>query len=131
MTSRPRPAPSAQETASIVRLYAVTDGRTQARHTLSLHTVVALGPRTPRNLPEESRHVLALCRQRSRPLAELAGILGLHVTAVRVLVSDLIDAHALSLPIPDLPGEDRDAAVLVRLTAALKARFPHASAKAG
>ncbi|MFF7451588.1 MULTISPECIES: DUF742 domain-containing protein [unclassified Streptomyces] len=131
MTSRPRPAPAAQERAGIVRLYTVTDGRTQPRHTLTLHTVLAAGPRTPRDLPEESRHILALCRERSRPLVELAGTLSLHVTAVRVLVSDLIDAGALSLPIPDGPGEDRDVAVLLRLSAALKSRFPHVGAKAG
>lgn len=131
MTSRPRPVPLPQETAGIVRLYTLTDGRTRARHTLSLHTVLTRGPRTPRGLPEESRHILALCRQRSRPLVELAGILGLHVTAVSVLVSDLIDAGALSLPVTEVPGEDREVQLLTRLTAALKTRFPQAQAKAG
>ncbi|MER6187690.1 DUF742 domain-containing protein [Streptomyces sp. NPDC001652] len=131
MTSRPSPVPLAKETAGIVRLYTLTDGRTQPRHTLRLDTVLARGPRTPRGLPEESKHIVALCQERNRPLVELAGILGLHVTAVSVLVSDLIDAGALSLPVTEVPGEDREAQLLTRLTAALKTRFPQAVTKAG
>ncbi|MEU3982048.1 DUF742 domain-containing protein [Streptomyces sp. NPDC026672] len=119
------------ETDSIVRLYAVTDGRTRARHTLSMHTVLGPGPRSPQGVPEESMRIMTLCRQRTRPLVELAGTLGLHVAAVTVLVSDLIDAGALSLPVPDTPGVAQDTQKLLALSAALKRRYPHATAKAG
>ncbi|MEV5843731.1 DUF742 domain-containing protein [Streptomyces sp. NPDC051985] len=119
------------ETDSIVRLYAVTDGRTRPRHSLTLHTVLGPGPRSPQDVPEESERIVALCRQRTRPLVELAGSLGLHVTAVMVLVSDLIDAGALSLPITEVPGQDREVQKLLALSAALKRRYPQAAAKAG
>ncbi|MEU1457347.1 DUF742 domain-containing protein [Streptomyces avermitilis] len=134
MTSRPGQealATTADETASIVRLYAVTNGRTRARHSLSLHTVLGPGRRSPRELPEESSRIVGLCRQRRRPLVELAGTLGLHVTSVMVLVSDLIDAGALAVPVLDTPGKGSDLQTLQALSAALKRRFPHATAKAG
>ncbi|MEV7388891.1 DUF742 domain-containing protein [Streptomyces sp. NPDC091215] len=131
MTSRPGPDVSVDDTDSIARLFALTDGRTRPRHSLSMHTVLGPGPRSPRGVPDESVRIIALCRQRSRPLVELAGVLGLHVTAVSVLVSDLIDAGALSLPIPETPGQDRDTQTLLALSAALKRRFPQATAKAG
>lgn len=97
-------AQALDDTATIVRLYAVTDGRTRARHHLSLHTVLGPGRRPPRpGLFEESARIVELCAQRHRPLTELAGTLALPVTAVSVLVSDLIDAGALALPVPAAP----------------------------
>ncbi|MFF7476986.1 DUF742 domain-containing protein [Streptomyces sp. NPDC008092] len=131
MTSRPGPDVALDETASIERMYALTDGRTRPRHVLSMHTVLGPGPRSPRGVPDESVRIVALCRQRSRPLVELAGTLGLHVTAVSVLVSDLIDASALVLPIPETPGQARDTQTLLALSAALRRRYPQATAKAG
>ncbi|WP_259334109.1 DUF742 domain-containing protein [Streptomyces umbrinus] len=119
------------ETASIVRLYAVTDGRTRARHTLSLHTVLGPGRRSPRGLSEESSRIVDLCRQRQCPLAEVAGTLGLHVTSVTVLVSDLIDAGALTVPVPDAPGAGSEVQKLHALSAGLKRKWPNSSAKAG
>ncbi|OQR63365.1 hypothetical protein B6E66_13500 [Streptomyces maremycinicus] len=129
----PLPAEAADETASIVRLYAVTDGRTRPRHTLSLHTVLGPGHRTPRpGLAEESAQIIALCRQRRRPLAELAGTVGLHVAAARVLASDLIDAGALTVPVPDVAsGQGPDVQMLHAVAAALRLKFPDAAAKAG
>ncbi|MFF4276152.1 DUF742 domain-containing protein [Streptomyces sp. NPDC001536] len=131
MTSRPGPDVPADDTDSIARLYALTDGRTRPRHTLSMHTVLGAGPRSPQGVPEESVQIIELCRQRSRPLVELAGMLGLHVAAVSVLVSDLIDAGALSLPIPETPGKARDRQQLLALSAALRRQWPRAKAKAG
>ncbi|MFJ4828744.1 DUF742 domain-containing protein [Streptomyces sp. NPDC088747] len=132
MTSRPGPnasAPTApDERDSIVRMYAVTDGRTRARHRLSLHTVVGPGRRSPRELAEESSRIVGLCRQRRRPLVELAGTLGLHVTAVTVLVSDLIDAGALTVPVPDACSGGSDLQKLQALSAGLKRRWPNAKA---
>ncbi|MER5201206.1 DUF742 domain-containing protein [Streptomyces sp. NPDC002755] len=121
------------ETNRIVRLYAVTDGRTRPRHRLSLHTVLGPGRRQPRpGLGQESTQIIELCRQRRRPLAELAGTTGLHVTAVTVLVSDLIDAGSLTVPAADTPaGLDAGLQTLFRLSAGLKRRWPDADAKAG
>ncbi|MFJ1552739.1 DUF742 domain-containing protein [Streptomyces mirabilis] len=131
MNSRSGPDASADETASIVRLYAVTDGRTRARHHLSMHTVLGPGRRPPRGLPEESVRIVELCRQRQRPLVELAGTLSLHIAAVTVLVSDLIDAGAVNVHVPDTPGKERDVQTLQALSAALMRRWPGAASRAG
>ncbi|MEU9190124.1 DUF742 domain-containing protein [Streptomyces sp. NPDC048484] len=128
MISRPGQDAWAHEAASIVRLYALTDGRTRARHSLSLNTVLGPGPRSPRQLTEESARIVGLCRQRQRPLVEVAGLLGLHVTAVTVLVSDLIDAGALTVPVPDAPGAGSDVQKLQALSAGLKRKWHNAKA---
>ncbi|MFD9441827.1 DUF742 domain-containing protein [Streptomyces sp. NPDC060006] len=133
MNSRSGPASLAafDETASIVRLYAVTDGRTRARHHLSMHTLLGPGRRPPRGMPEESVKIVELCRQRQRPLVELAGTLSLHVAAVTVLVSDLIDAGAVTVHVPDTPGKEGDVQTLQALSAALMRRWPGAASRAG
>ncbi|TQJ37815.1 uncharacterized protein DUF742 [Streptomyces sp. SLBN-115] len=127
------PAQVVDETASIVRLYAVTDGRTRPRHRLSLHTVLGPGRRKPRpGLAEESAQIIELCRQRRRPIAELAGTIGLHVASVTVLVSDLIDAGSLAVPAPDRAnGEGPDLQTLQAFSAGLRRKWPHAAAMAG
>ncbi|MFF4500349.1 DUF742 domain-containing protein [Streptomyces sp. NPDC001401] len=120
------------ETTTIVRLYAMTNGVTKARHTLSLHTVLGIGHRTPRpGLSAESVRLVELCRQRQRPLTELAGLLALPVTLVRVLVSDLIDAGVLTVPKPDRRSANSDVQLLLAVAAGIKRRHPNARAKAG
>ncbi|MEU9270037.1 DUF742 domain-containing protein [Streptomyces sp. NPDC048251] len=121
------------ETDTIVRLYAITDGRARPRHALSLHTVLGPGRRRPHpGIGEESAQIIDLCRQRRRPLAELAGTTGLHVAAVRVLVSDLIDAGSLAVPASHTPdGQDPDLQMLYAVSAGLKRKYPNAAAKAG
>ncbi|MEU5335581.1 DUF742 domain-containing protein [Streptomyces asoensis] len=127
------PAGVVDDRASIVRLYAITDGRTRPRHALSLHTVLGPGRRRPHpGVGEESTQIIDLCRQRRRPLAELAGTTGLHVAAVRVLVSDLIDAGSLTVPVPDMPdGADPSLQMLFAVSAGLRRKYPNAAAKAG
>ncbi|MEW2117670.1 DUF742 domain-containing protein [Streptomyces sp. NPDC005474] len=120
------------DTASMVRLYSLTDGRTRPRHHLSLQTVLGPGRRQPGpGLSMESAQIVALCRQRRRPLVELAGTIGLHVTAVKILVSDLIDAGALMVPVPEAPSGRSDVQLLESLSAFLKTKYPDAVAKAG
>ncbi|MEH0415921.1 DUF742 domain-containing protein [Streptomyces sp. B21-083] len=135
MTSRPRQEPlsgAGDDTASIVRLFTLTDGRTRPRHHLNLQTVLGPGRRRPApGLSAESAKIIALCRQRQCPLAEVAGITGLHVTAVKILVSDLIDAGALMVPVPQTPGDRSDIQLLESLSAFLRTKFPDAVAKAG
>ncbi|QKZ23886.1 DUF742 domain-containing protein [Streptomyces chartreusis] len=131
MNPRSSPEPAEDETDSIVRLYAVTDGRTRARHHLTMNTVLGPGLRPARGMPDESIKIVNLCRQRQRPLVELAGTLHLHIAAVSVLVSDLIDAGALSVPVPDSPGKERDDQALYSVLAGLKRRWPGTASKAG
>ncbi|GHA18580.1 DUF742 domain-containing protein [Streptomyces echinoruber] len=88
------------ETASFVRTYILTAGRTRPRHTLSLETVLEPGPgRAGPALPYECEQILTLCRRRRRSVTELAGTLGRPVSAVKILVSDLLDARALVVPV--------------------------------
>ncbi len=91
----------AAEESAFVRTYAVTRGRTKPRHLLALETVLEAGQGRPGPAQaEECGEILALCRERRRSVVELAGRLGRPVTAVKVLVSDLLDADALVVP-PD------------------------------
>jgi hypothetical protein len=131
MNPRPAPAPLPDDTVGIARLYALTDGRTRPRHQLGMDTVVGPGHRSPQGLPEESAWIIELCQERSRMLAELAGILGLHVTAVRILVSDLLDASALRLPVSDTPGAEREAQLMLAAMVGLKRNWAHAVPRAG
>lgn len=85
-----------------MRTYTLTSGRTRARHLLSLETVLEVGSGRPGpGWAEECREIQDLCRQHRRSVAELAGRLGRPVTAVKVLISDLLDADVLVLPVSD------------------------------
>lgn len=104
MTS-PRQHPSHRApAAAFVRPYLVTGGRTRARHLLSPDTVLEAGVegRPGEGLSAvEYQQIIALCQQRRRSVAELAGTIRLPLTAARVLISDLIEAGVLELPITD------------------------------
>lgn len=119
-----------------VRTYTLTRGRTRPRHLLGLDTVLEAGPGRPGpGQAEECDEILALCREHRRSVTELAGRLGRPVTAVKILVSDLLDADALVVPVTAAYTEsdgDADARpspqLLVALTAALKRKWPDAIA---
>ncbi|GAV38299.1 DUF742 domain-containing protein [Streptomyces acidiscabies] len=122
------------EKVGIVRLYKITGGRTRPRHNLSLDTLVGIGTRPERSalaLSEESSALVELCRVRQLPIAELAGTTGLHLTAVKVLVSDLIDAGLLIIPVPTPGSERSEIQKLEALAALLRVKFPDAVAKVG
>jgi hypothetical protein len=77
-----------------VRPYALTGGRTQARHPLLVETLVTANRREPgqdATLPPEARAIYAFCSTR-RSIAEIAAVLSLPLGVVRVLVGDLADA---------------------------------------
>lgn len=84
------------EDSAFVRTYMVTRGRTRPRHQLGLDTVLEAGPGRPGpGQAKEGEEIRALCLEHRRSVTELAGRLGRPVTAVKILVSDLLDAHAL------------------------------------
>lgn len=122
------------EESEFVRSYTLTGGRTRPRHLLGLDSVLEAGSGRPGpGQAEECRRIVALCRERRCSVAELAGRLGRPVTAVKVLVSDLLDTDALVLPVIDpYISSDGDAdrrpsgQLLVALSAGLKKRFPNA-----
>ncbi|MFI6019042.1 DUF742 domain-containing protein [Streptomyces sp. NPDC001414] len=124
----------AAEDSQFVRTYILTRGRTKPRHMLGLETVLDAGPGRPGPaLAEECERILILCRERRRSVVELAGRLGRPVTAVKVLVSDLLDADALVVPLTH-PYHDAGAEsgpstqLLAALSAGLKRKWPDAVA---
>ncbi|MEU4176355.1 DUF742 domain-containing protein [Streptomyces sp. NPDC026589] len=128
---------AAEETA-FVRTYTLTRGRTTPRHLMSVDTVLDAGPGQPGpGQVGESEEILALCGEHRRSVAELAGRLGRPVTAVKILISDLLDAHALVISVTDAYATSDEAAdadadkrpnphLLAALAAALKRKWPDA-----
>jgi len=124
----------ATEESMFVRTYALTRGRTRPRHLLDLETMLDPGPGRPGPAQaEECEEILALCRERRRSVVELAGRLGRPVTAVKILVSDLLEANALVVPLTH-PYADTGAEsgpstqLLAALSAGLKRKWPDAIA---
>ncbi len=120
-----------------MRTYTLTRGRTKPRHLLGLDTVLEAGPGRPGPAQaEECAQILTLCRAHRRSVTELAGRLGRPVTAVKVLVSDLLDADALVVPViapyaassPDDSDDGPSTQLLAALTAGLKRKWPNALA---
>ncbi|MFI6464526.1 DUF742 domain-containing protein [Streptomyces sp. NPDC050538] len=101
--TRPRQdtPPSTPSGPAFVRSYYVTGGRTRARHVLRPETVLEAGTgRGGPGLAEgEYRQITQLCRTRRRSVAEVAGTVRLPLSTVRVLISDLVDARVLVLPV--------------------------------
>ncbi|MBT2527811.1 DUF742 domain-containing protein [Streptomyces sp. ISL-99] len=126
----------AAEDATFVRTYTLTRGRTRPRHLLGLDTVLDAGPGRPGpGQAEECEEILALCREHRRSVTELAGRLGRPVTAVKILVSDLLDADALVVPVTapyaasDTNADARPSLqMLAALSTALKRKWPDAIA---
>ncbi|MDX2680044.1 DUF742 domain-containing protein [Streptomyces sp. NY05-11A] len=126
----------AVDESMFVRTYTLTRGRTKPRHLLDLETVLDAGPGRPGPAQaEECEEILALCRERRRSVTELAGRLGRPVTAVKILISDLLDADALVVPVTapyTASDTDSDAGpstqLLAALSAGLKRRWPNAIA---
>ncbi|MBP0456147.1 DUF742 domain-containing protein [Streptomyces montanisoli] len=126
----------AGEESAFVRTYTLTRGRTTPRHLLGLETVLEHGPGRPGpGQAEECERILALCRERRRSVTELAGRLCRPVTAVKILVSDLLDADALVVPVTaPYAATDTDAdarpspQLLAALSAGLKRKWPDAMA---
>ncbi|MDV9168616.1 DUF742 domain-containing protein [Streptomyces sp. W16] len=122
--------PSTPGSASFVRPYYVTRGRTRARHLLRPETVLEAGTgRGGPGLSEgEYRQITQLCRTRRRSVAELAGTVRLPLSAARVLISDLVDARVLVLPVTtpytstDSPNGNRPTAQLLEACRAALAR---------
>ncbi|MGW4289585.1 DUF742 domain-containing protein [Streptomyces sp. NPDC004673] len=114
---------------SLVRPYAMTGGRTRTRHQLSVDTIVQpwTGRPGPAGRPEEYQQVLDLCHQQRRTIAELAGTLHRPVTAVTVLIADLIDAKELTLYVVTAFEDDRPTAQLIQaFVASMRREWPDA-----
>ncbi|MFF7953991.1 DUF742 domain-containing protein [Streptomyces griseorubiginosus] len=113
-----QPAQPSPGSTAFVRSYVIAGGRTRPKHNLRADTILEAGSVRPegRLMEGEYGKIIALCRERRRSLTELAGTVEVTLTVARVLVSDLIEAHALAIPIigtgyeasdPDDPRGDR------------------------
>ena len=99
------------EAGPLVRLYALTKGRTQPDGGASfglIDVVVATGERQPDHflLEPEHRRILSLCR-RPMPVVDVTSEIDLPLGVVRVLLGDLTGAGLLRImsaqrqPVPD------------------------------
>ncbi|MFE8968381.1 DUF742 domain-containing protein [Streptomyces albogriseolus] len=124
------------EESTFVRTYTLTRGRTKPRHLLGLETVLDAGSGRPGpGQAAECEEIFALCREHRRSVTELAGRLRRPVTAVKILVSDLLDADALVVSVTDAyAASDADADerptthLLAALSVGLKRKWPDAVA---
>ncbi|MGW3341329.1 DUF742 domain-containing protein [Streptomyces sp. NPDC001009] len=115
-----------------MRTYVLVDGRTEPRHMLAVDTILTAGQgRLGLHGPEECRQIVNLCRTHPRSVAELAGRLERPITAVKILISDLLDVDALVLPLTTpYSATDTDERpslqLLAALSAGLRKKFPDA-----
>lgn len=73
------------------RLYTVTRGRSRAgHHTLDLVTLIVSAEEPTADMQSEHVRILRICQQPTA-VVELSSDLGLPVSVVRILVSDLIE----------------------------------------
>ncbi|MET8807935.1 DUF742 domain-containing protein [Streptomyces sp. NPDC004546] len=113
-----------------VRPYAVAGGRTHSRHSPDLRLDTQLEPgldRPPGHVAPEAHRIVTLCLTRRRSIAELAGTLRQPVPVVQVLVSDLLDAHALAIAQTTFSN---DPETLKDVIAALERKWPDARRQA-
>lgn len=98
-----------------MRPYAITGGRTHhSQHGFALITlVVSRSPDElqPSHLEPEAAQILHLCRNRAMAVAEIAALLDLPVSVVKVLCGDLLDASLVLVQAP--PGRDNQPSVEV------------------
>ncbi|TCJ99489.1 DUF742 domain-containing protein [Nocardia alba] len=112
------------EAGPVVRLYALTQGRSRnARPELDIITLVVnvSGGVRPRRPEPEYARILQLSRT-PLSIAEVAAQLGLPLNSTKILVSDLIDDRMLEHRSPDQSAEPaRDQDLLRRLHRAIRA----------
>jgi hypothetical protein len=112
-----------EDAGPVVRLFAMTGGRTQPdRDGLDLITVVwAVSPGTGhRGLSPEQLKIMRLC-QRPLSVSEIAAHLKLPLASVRVLLSDLRDAGLIAVPQPRDTADQPSKELLERVLAGLLA----------
>ncbi|MFB0632527.1 DUF742 domain-containing protein [Streptomyces sp. AB3(2024)] len=112
----------------VVRPYAMTRGRTShaGQHRLDLIALVvaeaaADDPVWDLTLSPEHAHILGLCRERPRSVAELAADLDLAIGVVRVLIGDLVHDELVRVTRPVPPAELPDESILREVIDGLRA----------
>lgn len=112
-----------------LRPYAITGGRTRPDHLMRLDTVLtATGSARTEDLPPEAAHAVELCRTHHRAVAEIAATIDQPVHTTKIILSDLVNSGALTVPGPRVPS---DVAALPQLLDALHAGLRLHFAEAG
>ncbi len=115
------PLPSIESSASIVRAYAWTGGRTTSEVHLEIESLVSVNEFSATAVRPEHQEVLVLCNS-PRSVAEIAALRGLPLGVTKVLLGDmaahgLIDVHRTASSY----GSDKpDGALLERVLAGLR-----------
>ncbi|MGW3009848.1 DUF742 domain-containing protein [Streptomyces sp. NPDC001219] len=112
------------EAGPMVRLYAMTAGRARpSSAAFELMAVVRAEPRPdePPTLSPEQQTMYTLCRERPRPVAEVASDSGLPLGVVRVLLSDLLAEGLIRVSRPVPPAQLPDAHILREVIDGLRA----------
>jgi hypothetical protein len=99
----------------LVRPYTLTGGRTRARHELNLVSMVRATRQAPSgHLDPEHSQTLQLCQQ-TVSVAEVAAKLKQPLQVAKVLLSDLIDAGAVTTRAPATTADPADRELLEAL----------------
>ncbi|MGH3321712.1 MAG: DUF742 domain-containing protein [Streptosporangiaceae bacterium] len=110
------------ESGFLVRPYAVTAGRTRARHAFAIEALVsttAYGERDLTDKTPEFRAICGLCRE-LRSVAEIAAHLKVPLGVARVLVGDLADEGLVQVHQPEGAEGRPDRALLERVLSGLR-----------
>jgi hypothetical protein len=107
----------------LVRLYTVSNGRTQPTARLDLLSMVMTTGRVPKaHLDPDHARALGLCDDPTT-VAEVSAHLKLPAVITKVLLSDLVDCGAVSARAPGPAGDPTDPVLLEALLDGLQRRL--------
>jgi Protein of unknown function (DUF742) len=113
----------AQDSASFVRAYTWTGGRTRSNYNFEVETLVTttdLGHRSTAAAQAEYRAVIPLCRQ-PKSVAEVAALLSLPLGVAKVLLSDMAELGLIVVhQSPTADGSAPDRTLMERVLSGLR-----------
>jgi hypothetical protein len=113
-----------EDALQVVRPYALTGGRTTPAYELNLVSMVRATGNVPQErLDPELGQALELCSHMPVSVAEVAGKLQQPVQVTKVLLSDLIDAGAVTTRPPVMTADPFDPYLLEKLLNGLQQRL--------
>ncbi|WP_093169693.1 DUF742 domain-containing protein [Sinosporangium album] len=113
--------PDREEQSSLVRMYALTGGRTAPRGDLAIEALVSSATSAQLGLkfPKEHRAISELCRQ-VRSVAEVSALLGMPLGVARVLIADMEAEGLVRVYQPHLDAGKPDVNLLERVLSGLR-----------
>ncbi|RJL21791.1 DUF742 domain-containing protein [Bailinhaonella thermotolerans] len=113
---------SSEQRSSLVRPYAVTGGRTQARYQLAMEALVSSASLIHHDLSTltpEYQAIAQLCRQ-VRSVAEISALLRIPLGVARVVVADMAAEGLVYIHQPSLEKGQPDLNLLERVLSGLR-----------